>query len=75
MHWPQRDGLIRPHPDGRFSLEDAVQIATSPLIVGDDPAPSEDEVRTLLKTWQWCRIVAQAPKDGFLFRRTNGSTV
>ena len=63
------DVLLADHPDGCFSLQDAMQTACSPTIVGDEPAPSEDEVRTLLRSWQWRRVVTRAPREGFRIRR------
>lgn len=63
------DVLLADHPDGRFSLQDALRTAGSETIVGDADAPSEDEVRTLLRSWQWRRIVTRAPRDGFCIRR------
>ncbi len=63
------DVLIADHPDGRFSLEDALQSAGSATVVGDAPAPSEAEVRTLLRAWQWRRIITRTPRDDFRFRR------
>ena len=64
------DILRADHPDGRFSLDDALRTAASPVVLGDAPAPCESDVRTMLKTWQWRAIIAPAPRGGFRFRRT-----
>lgn len=63
------DVLLADHPDGRFSLQDVLRTAGSPTIVGDADAPSEDEVRTLLRSWQWRRIITRARSDDYRFRR------
>lgn len=67
------DVLLADHPDGRFSLEEAVRTAASSTIVGDDPAPTEAEVRTLLRTWQWRRMITPGPRDRFCIRRMGAS--
>ena len=67
------DVLLAEHPDGRFSLQDVLRAAGSPTIVGDADAPTEDEVRILLRSWQWRRIITRAPQDDFRLRRTRAS--
>lgn len=64
------DILRADHPDGSFSLQDALRTAASPTVLGDAPAPGENDIRTLLKTWQWRAIIAPAPSGGFRFRST-----
>ena len=44
-------------------------------IVGEEPAPTEVEVRILLRSWQWRRIITRAHAEGFRFRRLDGSPV
>lgn len=69
------DVLLAEHPDGRFSFEDAVQTAGSAAIAGGEPAPSEEEVRALLRSWQWRRVVTRAQREGFRIRHPGGSPV
>ena len=66
------DILRADHPDGSFSLQDAIETAASPVVLGEQPAPCVNDVRALLKAWQWRAIIAPAPRGGFRFRRTAG---
>ena len=67
------DVLLADHPDGRFSLQDVLRTAGSTTIVGDADAPTEAEVRTLLRSWQWRRIITRARQDDFCIRRMSAS--
>lgn len=67
------DVLLADHPDGRFSLQDVLRTAGSATIVGDGDAPTEAEVRILLRSWQWRRIITRARQDDFCIRRMRAS--
>jgi hypothetical protein len=46
------------HADGSpFSLQEVIAAAASPLISGDASPPSESDVRMIVKSWEWRRIV------------------
>lgn len=59
------------HPDGRFSVEDAIRAAGGPEAARD--TADEDELRTVLKTWQWRSIIAPAQPGVYRFRRLEGA--
>lgn len=68
------DLLRAERADQSFTVEEVVETATSSLVLDAEDAepPSENEVKWLVKSWEWRTIVAPAPQGRFRFRQRDG---
>lgn len=67
------DLLRADHADGSpFTLDEVVAVAKSPLVGtadGPDTGPTENEVRMLIKSWEWRALVVPGSGSVHRFRR------